>query len=405
MLALASSACTHHVEPTPRASRLAPDATQWVGTWSASPQLVEPRNLPPAPGLSGSTLRQVVRITIGGQRVRFRFSNEFGTSPVSITEARVALADSGSAIRPESDRALTFQGKQAVVIPAGGTVVSEALDFAVDPLSRLTVSLHVAAISPDVITGHPGSRTTSYLQTGDWTRAVEMPQATKTEHWYIISGVDVLSGGESAAVVVLGNSITDGRGSGTDRDNRWPDNLARRLQADSRTRHVAVLNAGIGGNAVVRGGLGPTARERLERDVLAQSGARWLIVLAGVNDIGAARGSEAAAAVADSLITSYQEIISRSRLNGILVLGATILPFGASFYDDPAREAARQKVNRWIRTSGAWDAVIDFDAALRDPDSPGKLRSEADGGDHLHPNETGYRLMAEAIDLELFLRR
>jgi lysophospholipase L1-like esterase len=204
-------------------------------------------------------------------------------------------------------------------------------------------------------------------------------------------------------VVTLGNSITDGRGSGTNRNNRWPDNLARRLQTEPRTKHVAVLNAGIGGNAVVAGGLGPTALARLERDVLDAPGARWVIVLEGVNDIGAAREPGSATTVAQNLIAAYRKIIDRVHARGLRVYGATLPPFGGSQYDGEEREAARQTVNRWIRSSGAFDAVIDFDAALRDPAQPSRLLPSLDMGDHLHPNEEGYRVMADAIDLTLFI--
>jgi lysophospholipase L1-like esterase len=205
-------------------------------------------------------------------------------------------------------------------------------------------------------------------------------------------------------VVALGNSITDGRGSGTDRQNRWPDELARRLQSEPATRHVAVLNAGIGGNCVLRGCLGPSALARLDRDVLRAPGARWLIVLEGVNDIGQAKDAAQADTIARGLIAAYREIVDRAHARGIAVYGATILPFGGSFYDTPFREGARRLVNEWIRGSGNFDAVIDFDAALRDPAQPARLASAADGGDHLHPNEAGYRMMAAAVDLALFRR-
>jgi lysophospholipase L1-like esterase len=217
----------------------------------------------------------------------------------------------------------------------------------------------------------------------------------------VLSGLEVLSSMESAAVVVLGNSIADGRGSGTDQNDRWPDNLARRLQGNPATAHVAVLNAGIGGNAVLRGGLGPTGLSRLERDVLAQARARWLIVSEGVNDIGTARG-DSSESIALQLTAGYRDIIRRARARHILVYGATILPFGGSMYSSPEHEAARAAVNTWIRQSGAFDAVIDLDAAMRDPANPARLRPDADGGDHLHPNERGYRQMADAFDLALF---
>src|SRR5213078_4331869 len=225
--------------------------------------------------------------------------------------------------------------------------------------------------APADVTGHPGSRTTSFLQAGQWVSAAELPDAATTDHWYLIAGLDVVADG--AAVVTLGNSITDGRGSGTDRNDRWPDNLAGRLQSDPRTRHVAVLNAGIGGNAVLTGGLGPTALSRLDRDVLDQQGARWVILLEGVNDIGGAREPGRAATVAQNLLAAYRDIIARAHDRGLRVYGATIPPFGGSQYDGDDREAARQRVNHWIRETGAFDAVIDFDAVLRDPAQPSRL--------------------------------
>jgi lysophospholipase L1-like esterase len=386
----------------PVATPSAPSAN-WVGSWNAAQQLVEPRNLPPAPGLSGSTLRQVVHLSIGGSRVRFHFSNVFGDGPVALDAVHVAVSAGGSAIRPETDRAVTFEGRPSVAIAAGASAVSDPLDVALAPFADLAVTIAFGQ-APAAVTGHPGSRATTYLQAGDRSTAPDLPDAVKTEHWYILSGADVIAADGSAAVIALGNSITDGRGSGTDKNDRWTDDLARRLEADPRTAHVAVLNAGLGGNTVIRGGLGPTALSRLDRDVAAPAGARWLVVLEGVNDIGTARGSEAVAAIAGELIAGYQRIIAMAHEHGLRVYGATILPFGGSNYDAPDREAARQAVNRWIRTSGAYDAVIDFDAVMRDSLDPARLRAEADVGDHLHPSEAGYRLMADAIDLSLFAR-
>lgn len=375
----------------------------WVGTWATSQQLVEPGNMPPAPGLSGNTLRQVVHASLGGRRLRVRFSNVFGDGPVTIAAAAIAPALGESRIDSASQRSLSFGGSASVTVPAGTDTTSDVVAFELAPLSNVAITTRFGAI-PSGVTGHPGSRTTSYIQRGDALLAPSLPGAVGTAHWYVVAGLDVASSAPSAAVVALGNSITDGRGSGTDRQNRWPDELSRRLQADPSTRDVAVLNAGIGGNCVLRSCLGPSALARLDRDVLRAPGARWVIVLEGVNDIGQARRPAGADSIARGLIEAYRRIIARAHDAGILVYGATILPFGGSFYDAPHREAARTTVNQWIRTSRAFDAVIDLDAAMRDPAQPTHLAPAADGGDHLHPNEAGYRMMAAAVDLALFRR-
>jgi len=392
---LAMAGCGRTVAP-------APSSDGWMGTWAAAQQLTEPRNLPPAPGLAGSTLRQVVQVSVGGERVRVRFSNQFGTRPLTLAAVGVAASTGASAIDVATDREVSFAGAASVTLAPGATVVSDPLRYTLPPLSRVAVTVHIAD-APEEVTGHPGSRTTSYLQRGNAVSAPLLDGAASAEHWYLLAGIDVPAEGR-AAVAVLGNSITDGRGSGTDRQNRWPDHLARRLQSSPRTARVAVLNMGIGGNRVLRGGLGPPALERFDRDVAERSGVRWLIVLEGVNDIGEARGAEEAAATARELIAAYRWMIARAHARGIRAYGATILPFGGSFYDSPEREAARQTVNEWIRTGGEWDAVIDLDAALRDPASPTRLRPEADTGDHLHPNEAGHRMMGEAVELALFAR-
>jgi lysophospholipase L1-like esterase len=314
----------------------------------------------------------------------------------------VAASLGEGAVDLETESALTFDGRSAVTIPAGEAVASDPFLFQLRALSDVAITIRFGTVSAGIVTGHPGSRTTSYIVKGDAVSEAEMAEASRTDHWYIIRGIDVESP-DAAAVVTLGNSITDGRGSGTNRQNRWPDELARRLQSDDRTKHVAVLNAGIGGNCVRRNCLGPSALARFQRDVLDQQGVRWLIVLEGVNDIGTA-AADSAELVAKGLIAAYQEMIDAASARDVLVYGATILPFGGSFYDSTEHEAARQTVNEWIRTSGAFDAVIDLDAALRDDAVPNRLLSVADTGDHLHPNEVGHRLIAEAVDLALFAR-
>jgi lysophospholipase L1-like esterase len=313
----------------------------------------------------------------------------------------IAVSAGSSAIAPDTDQALSFDGGPAVTIAPGTAIVSDPLKFALSTRTDVAITIHFGDTSPDV-TGHPGSRTTSYLLPGNAVSAVEFPDAVQTDHWYIISGIDVVAEASAASVVVLGNSITDGRGSGTNKQNRWPDELARRLQENPDTRLVAVLNQGIGGNCVLRDCLGPAALSRFERDVLGATKMRWLIILEGINDIGQTQGAEAAAKVADDLIAAYEQMIDRAHARGIRVYGATLLPFGGSFYDTAYRETARNTVNEWIRSSGRFDAVIDFDAALRDLQNPLILLPAADTGDHLHPNETGHRMMAEAVDLMLF---
>jgi lysophospholipase L1-like esterase len=371
---------------------------RWVGTWAASPQLTEPANMPPEPGLADVTLRQVVHISLGGKRMRIRFSNAFGTKPLKILSAHVAESAGGSAIKPEGGKSITFDALTSVTIPTGAPMVSDPVDFELAPLADLAVTIRVNDPT-NAVTGHPGARCTSYLQAGDRVTAPDLPQAARTPHWYYLCGVDVdASNAEVAAVAVLGDSITDGRGSPTDGNGRWTDHLARRLQAREGTARVGVLNQGLGGNRLLNDGLGPNALARLDRDVLAQPGVRWLVVLEGINDLGTR------SATAHDLIGAYEQIIRRVHARGIKAYGATILPCEGSSYFNRELEAARQEVNAWVRESGQFDAVIDFDAATRDPQKPSRLSAAADGGDHLHPGPDGYKVMAGAVDLALFGR-
>ena len=395
------------IAPAPAGQRAAGGSDIWVATWAAAPQLTEPANLPPAPGFADATLRQVLHVSIGGQRIRVRFSNAFGRTPLTLQAVRVARAAGGGATDAATDRALTFRGRPSVTIPEGALAVSDPVDFDLRPLSDLAVIVRLVGAPADV-TGHPGSRTTSYLQAGDATAAADLSAAVRVEHWYFLSGVEVVADSAARAVAILGDSITDGRGSTTDGNNRWPDNLARRLQSAGPTKQVAVLNLGIGGNRLLRDGLGPNALARLDRDVLAQPGVRWLIVFEGINDIGTASGARAKgepAATGEEIIGAYEQIIERVHALGIRVYGATLMPFEGFAYSNyftPESEAERRKVNEWIRTSGRFDAVIDFDAMTRDPERPSRLSAAVDGGDHLHPSAAGYRIMADAIDLGLF---
>jgi len=382
-----------------------PTDRKWVASWVSAQQLVEPHNLPPAPGLADRTLRQIIQPSLAGNRLRLAFSNAYGEAPVRITAVHVARSAGGSAIVADTDTALTFNGSPSVTILPGTMMFTDDVAFDVAPFVNLAVSIHIADI-PQNITGHPGSRTGSFIVPGDAVAAADFTDAVRTERWYLLASLEVFADARSSAIVVIGDSITDGRGSTTDQNNRWPNLLARRLHANPATAHISVLNQGAGGGRVLRDGLGTSALGRFDRDVIAIPGVRWLIIFKGVNDLGTAVGARANGqphATAADLIAAYRQMITRAHAHGIKVIGATIMPFaGFTSYDTPESEADRQAVNDWIRNSGAFDGVIDFDAITRDPENPSRLSSAVDGGDHLHPSADGYRLMADAIDLSLF---
>lgn len=373
----------------------------WVASWQGAPQLVEPRNMPPVPGLAGMTLRQRLHLTLGGERARLRLSNEFGDRPLTVSAAHLSRSAHRDTLLAEGGMRVTFGGASAVTIRAGDAVWSDAIVMRTGDLDDVTASVHFTNV-PDHLTGHPGSRASSFVVPGNHVADASLAGATVVEHWYVVSGVEVLRRDGGAVVAILGNSIADGRGSTTDQNNRWPDQLARRLHANPATQGVGVSNAGLGGNAVLRGGLGPTALMRFERDILDQRGVRWVIVSEGVNDIGGAPDSAASATVATELLDAYRRFIAQAHARHLRVYGATILPFAGSQYDTPAHDRARNAVNAWIRDSGAFDAVIDFDLATRDSSDNRKLRRDVDSGDHLHLNPAGYAVMAAAIDLRLF---
>jgi len=395
------------VAPIVAGAPAAPEDGRWVGSWVAAPQLTEPGNMPPAPGLAGQTLRQVIQPSLDGTRLRVTLSNAFGDGDLVVDSVHVARSKGGAAIDAASDRALTFDGAAAVTVPRGAQMVSDPLAFDVTAFVNLAVSVHFASV-PTGLTGHPGSRTTSFVQAGNVAAAADLPGAVPVDHWYVLSGLDVWADARAAAIVVLGDSITDGRGSTTNKNDRWPNLLAQRLRANPGTAQVAVLNQGLGGNRLLRDGIGPNALARFDRDVLAVPGVRWVVVLEGVNDIGTAVGARARgepAATARDVIAAYRQMVVRAHSHGLRVYGATILPFeGFAAYSSAQSEADRQAVNQWIRSGGELDGVIDFDAIARAPAHPARLAASVDGGDHLHPSAAGYRIMADAIDLSLFGR-
>jgi len=382
----------------------------WVGTWATSQQIPEPQNALLSADLTDATLRQIVHVSMGGTALRVHLSNAFGTRALHITSAHIArpVASGSSAIDPSSDRALLFNDSPEIVIPPGAEYVSDAVTYTLPALSDLTVSIHVEA-EPGQQTGHPGSRQTSFYAAGDLTAAADLTSAKKVDHWYILSGIDVQANPGAYSIVTLGDSITDGHGATTNGNDRWPDVLARRLQADAGTRGVGVLNQGIGGNHLLTDGLGPNVLARFDRDVLAQAAVRYVIVLEGINDLGGvARDANATQRTHDELvhrmIGAYEQIVARAHAQGIKVYGATVLPdHGSDYYHpDATSEHDRQLVNAWIREPGHFDAVIDLDKVMADPANPQQLAPAFDSGDHLHPGPAGYEAMGRAIPLSLF---
>jgi len=384
----------------------------WVATWGASQQIPEPLNELPLEDLRDATVRQIFHLSIGGAALRVHLSNAFGTEALRFTSVHIAhpLSTSSPAIDPSSDQPLTFASKPDVVVPPGAEFVSDPVNWKVAPLSDIAVTFHLD-VPPSRETSHPGSRATSYYVHGDAVGAATLLEPKHVDHWFQVSEIDVQVPPEGGAVVVLGDSITDGHGATTNGNDRWTDVLAARLQSSPQTRNIGVSNQGIGGNNLLVDGLGPNALSRFDRDVLAPAGVRWLIVFEGVNDLGGlARTAEVPpadhAAQVERVLAAYRQMIERAHAHNLRVLGATITPYvGSDYYHpSPTSEADRQAVNQWIRAAGHFDGVIDFDAVVRDPNHPGQLLPAFDCGDHLHPSPAGYKAMAEAIPLTVFAR-
>ena len=389
-----------------------PPSQVWIATWGASQQIPEPRNILPPADLRDATVRQIFHLSVGGATLRVHITNAFGSVPLHFTSVHVArpLAADAPAIDPASDRALTFAGASDVTVPAGADVVSDPIAYSVAPLSNLAVTVHLDE-PPAPETSHPGSRATTYYVHGDQVSAPTLQNPGTIEHWYQVSEIDVQAAPGAGVIAALGDSITDGHATTTNGNDRWTDVLAARLQQSAATKNIAVFNDGIGGNHLLIDGLGPNALARFDRDVLAPDGVRWLIVFEAINDLGGlAREPNVTpadhAALVQRIIGAYQQMIERAHAHGIRVYGATITPDGGSdfYHPDAQSEADRKAVNDWIRAPGHFDAVLDFDQVVRDPQQPDRMLSAWDSGDHLHPGPAGYRAIGNSIPLSLFSR-
>ena len=376
-----------------------PCGTPISSRWSASPR-----------ALRNQTLRQIARVSLGGDRVRVVISNEYGDRPLLIGSAHVALAGAGVAIVPGSDRALTFDGSPSVTIPPGAPMISDPVDLTVASLGSVAVSLYLPEITPTTTWHNEGVQTAYISGEGDFAGDTAFEPAQTIKSRIFLSGIMVDAAPDARAIVTFGDSITDGATSTPDANHRWPDFLAERLHAAGA--RVAVLNQGISGARVLRDRMGDNALARFDRDVLSQPRNDTVILMMGINDIGwpgtllVPDGEPAPDA--DDIIAGYKQLIMRAHAHDMVILGATLTPFENTFHGNPlfgfyseAKEAKRQAVNEWIRTSGAFDGVIDFDAMSRDPSNSKHIRAEFDSGDHLHPQDTGYQAMADGIDLDL----
>jgi lysophospholipase L1-like esterase len=374
----------------------------WVGTWTTAPAPAE------GAAFSNHTLRMNVRASLGGDTVRVRLSNAYGSRPLAVGAARIGLRDAGPNIVPGSDRQVTFSGVETATIAAGALLVSDPVSLPLPPLADLAVSVHLPGELPASfgITGRY-SRQTNYISPpGDFTAAVAMPVGKLTDDWYFVCGVDVLASPDTGGIVALGDSLTDANISTIDAFCRWPDQLSRRLQARAGGRPMAVMNQGLGGNRILHDVRGDSGLRRFDRDVLAQPGVSHVIVMLGTNDLRNRWARPEEEVTAEQMIAGLKQLAVRARTRGIKIFGATLTPYENETFLvgawTPEREAKRLAVNAWIRDGGAFDAVVDFDRALRDPAHPARMLPIYDCGDHLHPSDQGYNAMGDAIDLALF---
>jgi lysophospholipase L1-like esterase len=415
-------------------SRNTPSADHWVSTWATAQSLApvpgfgggggrgrggpppqaqqapqqngpgrgnNPQGIVP-PSLNDQTMRMVIHTSLGGRRVRVQFSVAIGASPLTIGSAHIAIHAKESAIVPASDRVLTFSGKPDCTIQPGVLMFSDPVDLEVAPMSDLAVSIYLPKD-----TGPPTNHTvglhTAYISKGDTTGQAIVPEPSTNIAYLWLSGVDVAADPKAFAIVAFGDSITDGYATTRDANLAWPTLLAKRLAANKATAHIAVLNQGLSGNQVLRDGAGISALARFDRDVLSRPGVKWMILLEGINDINIrGRNPGPDALTSDELIAGYRQLIERAHTAGIRVIGATIMPEEGVPTASERGEEIRTSVNQWIRTSKAFDAVVDFDAVVRDPQRPIRIRADFDPGDHIHPNDAGNQAMADAFDLAVF---
>ena len=378
--------------------------SEWTASWASAQQRVCGPDGLSARSFEGATLRQTIHLSIGGGQVRLQLSNLFGRQPLVVAAVRVARAQPGDpgGIEPGSSVDAFFNGRRGVTVPPGGQVMSDPIPLSVAPLSSLAVSLWIEK-APQCVTSHPGARATSFLLAGDHTLDTALAGSESMPHWYFLSAVEV-EGRSNGAVVAFGDSITDGHGSTTDGNDRWTDVLAARLVP----LHIAVLNLGIGGNRVLAAGIGPSGVSRFERDALHQAGVRAVILLEGVNDLGgldrlSVHSPKDHRELVRRLEAAMTRMVKEAHRKGVRVLGGTMMPYAGSTYYHPgsADEADRQALNAWIRSSGVFDGVIDFDKMVRDPAEPDRLAPAMGSSDHLHPGPDGYRVMGDGVPLGL----
>ena len=396
----------------------------WVATWAASPVGINmpaapakpvatpvaagaPAAAPAKPGpapvrsFSNQTIRMVVNTSIGGRSVRVELANTFGAERLKIGSAHIALRDHDSAIIPASDRALTFSGLASATIPAGASMISDPVDFPVPAVGDLVISVYVPGESGPPTQHGTGLHTTYISSEGDFTGQPDFTAARTSNSWYFLSGVQVLAPANTGLIVAFGDSITDGATSTNDANASWPSVLARRLH-DAGATNLAVVNEGISGNRVLADGAGVSVLARFERDVLAQPGIKYLIFMEAINDIGQTSRAGATPVTTEEIVAIYKQMIERAHMRGIKVIGATLTPYeGANYYSEGG-EVTRAADNQWIRTSSSLDGVLDFDKVTRDPEHPRQLLPAFNIRDHLHPNDAGYKAMAQSIDLSLF---